>query len=110
MKSNGFTLIETLISVAILTILVTVGVPAFNDFLIQIRVDNEINSINRLLNIARISAISHSLPTTVCPLNENNQCHNQWQKTISVFIDKNNNNPSLHILWQLPWWVDLHRL
>ncbi|WP_206485864.1 GspH/FimT family pseudopilin [Thalassotalea sp. G2M2-11] len=91
MKSNGFTLIEILVSITILMILITVGIPSFDDFIVQMRVDNEISSINRLLNTARVSAISNSLPTTVCPLNDDNQCHNQWHKSISVFIDTNNN-------------------
>ncbi|MCW8832484.1 MAG: GspH/FimT family protein [Colwellia sp.] len=55
------------------------------------RVDNEISQLHRMLLITRNAAINSGLPTTLCPLNEQQQCNSQWQEELSVFIDLNDN-------------------
>ncbi|GHE79765.1 GspH/FimT family pseudopilin [Thalassotalea profundi] len=90
MKSNGFTLIETLIATAILIILTAVGIPSMIDLLIKMRVDNEINHINRLLILTRNTALNTSQTVTLCPL-KGNICENNWQLPLTVFTDANNN-------------------
>ena len=89
---KGFTLIELIVSISITSILAAIAVPNFSAFLSQMRVDNEISVLYRLLFTARNAAINNSLPVTICPLNDQNQCTTQWQNEISVFIDLNNNN------------------
>jgi len=89
---SGFTLIELMISISIVAILTAIAYPNLNAFLSQMRVDNEISVLHRLLFSARNAAINNALPTTVCPLNDQNKCSTQWQNEISVFIDLNNNN------------------
>jgi type IV fimbrial biogenesis protein FimT len=89
---KGFTLIELMVSVSVTSILAAIAVPNFSAFLSQMRVDNEISVLHRLLFTARNAAINNALPVTICPLNDDNQCTTQWQNEISVFIDLNNNN------------------
>jgi len=89
---SGFTLIELMVSIAITSILASIAMPNLNAYLTQLRVDNEISTLHRLLFTARNAAINTQLPVTVCPLNEQNQCTSQWQNDIVVFIDLNNNN------------------
>lgn len=88
---KGFTLIELMVSVSVTSVLATFAVPNFNEFIVQIRVDNEISKLQRLLLTARNHAISVQYPVTLCPLNEQNQCTSQWQDEIAVFIDSNDN-------------------
>jgi len=90
-KFKGFTLIELMVSVSVFSILITLVAPNFNLFLTQLRVDNELIQLQRLLATARNNAVNTGLPTTLCPLNENNECHTQWHKELSVFIDINDN-------------------
>ena len=89
---KGFTLIELMVSISVISILAAIAVPNFNAFLSQMRVDKEISALHRLLFTARNSAINSALPVTVCPLNVQSQCTTQWQNEISVFIDFNNND------------------
>jgi len=88
---TGFTLIELIVSVSITSILAAIAIPNFSDFIVQMRVDNEISRLQRLLLTARNHAISVQYPVTLCPLNEQNQCTTQWQDEIGVFIDSNDN-------------------
>ncbi|GAA5131190.1 GspH/FimT family pseudopilin [Thalassotalea piscium] len=90
MNSKGFTLIETLVVVALLMTLTAVGIPSLSDFIIKMRVDNEIDRINRLLLVTRNIALNTNQAVTFCPL-QSNICVNQWHQELSVFTDANNN-------------------
>jgi len=97
-KAAGFTLIETLITVAILIALMGIAIPSFADFTIRMRVDNEISLLQRQLFITRNTAINENSFVTLCPLNNKNECHNQWKDMLSVFTDLNNNKIYEHDL------------
>ena len=63
-----------------------------NNFLVTMRVDNEMTEMQRLLLTARNSAINTGLNTTVCPLNNKSKCTNRWEKDISVFTNTTDTN------------------
>lgn len=88
---KGVTLIELMVSVSVTSILAAIALPNFNDFIVQMRVDNEISHLYRMLLITRNSAINSGQRAIVCPLNHDSQCTGQWQNELSVFIDVNNN-------------------
>lgn len=91
-KANrGFTLLELMVSLTIVSILAGIAIPNFNDFIVQMRVDNEIYHLHRMLLIARNAAINNGQKTILCPLDNGSQCTSQWQNELSVFTDFNNN-------------------
>jgi type IV fimbrial biogenesis protein FimT len=90
-KIMGFTLIETLITLAILIFLTAIAVPTFADLRIRIRVDNEVTALHRLLLLTRNHAVNQERFVTVCPLTPSGQCSNEWHKTLTVFYDDNKN-------------------
>ena len=91
LKNKGFTLVETLVAIAILISLTSIALPSFVDLIIKIRVNNEISSLNRLIFVARNTAININQTVTLCPLDNENTCKNSWHNMLSVFIDSNNN-------------------
>lgn len=88
-QRNGFTLIELMVAIAIVAILSTVALPSMSTFLVQMRVDNEISELQRLLLTARNTAINTGKNTTVCPLS-GSACTNNWGNEISVFTNSDN--------------------
>jgi type IV fimbrial biogenesis protein FimT len=90
-RYNGFTLIEVLVALAILVSLTAIGVPSLAKYTVKLKVDNEISHLYRLLLSARNSAINSGKPTTVCPLDDENNCSGDWAKSIYVFTDENDN-------------------
>ena len=88
---QGMTLIELIISIGITSLLTTIAIPSFNDFIIQLRVDNEISRLGRLLLTARNQAISSGNNVIICPLSDNGTCSVNWFEQLSVFIDNNGN-------------------
>jgi len=89
--SLGMTLIELIVSIGITSILTTIALPSFNGFIVQLRVDNEISRLSRLLLTARNHAINSGDNVIICPLEENGTCSVNWHEQLSVFIDTNNN-------------------
>jgi type IV fimbrial biogenesis protein FimT/type IV fimbrial biogenesis protein FimU len=86
-SDKGFTIIELMVTIAIAGIIAAIAMPNLNDFLVRMRVDNEVNEMHRLLLTARNSAINTGFNTTVCPLDSTNTCTNNWGNTISVFTN-----------------------
>lgn len=88
---KGFTLLELMVSVSVTSILLTIAIPNFSDFIVKMRVDNEISQLHRLLLITRNAAINHGQKAIICPLNKARECTGQWQNELSVFVDINDN-------------------
>lgn len=88
---KGFTLIELMVSVSVTSILALIAVPNFSDFIVKMRVDNEISKLHRMLNITRNAAINSGQKAIICPLDVSLGCTDQWQNKLSVFIDTNDN-------------------
>lgn len=89
---NGFTIVELIIGIAVLGIITAIAMPSLNQFIVNMRIDNEISQIHRLVLSARNSAISMERNVTLCPLNGTNTCTNTWGGELSVFIDLDNDN------------------
>jgi len=92
LKKNGFTIVELMISIAILGIITAIAMPSLSTFIVSMRVDNEISQLHRLILTARNTAISMEQNVTLCPLSSSNACTTNWNEQLSVFIDLNNNN------------------
>ena len=88
-KNQGFTLIELIVAIAIVAILSGIALPSLNDFMVKMRVDNEISEMQRLLLTARNMAINTGKNTTICPLS-GTSCTTDWHKEISVFTNDSN--------------------
>jgi len=88
---SGFTLVELMITVSITSILIGIAVPNYSSFICKLRVNNEISELNRLLLIARNTAINNRQTVTLCHLDESGKCDTNWHQQLSVFIDTNAN-------------------
>lgn len=84
---HGFTLIELLVTIAIAGFLLAIAIPSLNNFIVKMRVDNQISELNRLVLTTRNTAINTEQNVTLCPLGENNSCTNNWGNELSIFID-----------------------
>jgi type IV fimbrial biogenesis protein FimT len=89
---NGFTLIELIVAIAVVGILSAIALPSMSNFLVKMRVDNQISEIQRLLLTARNIAINTGKNTTICPLSGGECIANSWQGEISIFTNGANDN------------------
>jgi len=85
-KAIGFTLIEVLVTIAIAGIVLAIAVPSLSSFTMQMRVDNEVTELQRLLLTTRNAAINSGQNATLCPLLADDTCQNTtvWTGRIGV--------------------------
>lgn len=85
-RLSGFTLLELMVVIAIVSIIAGIAVPSLSNMMESSRATSKISDISRLLVFARSQASSSRLPVTVCPLS-NGACTANWAGQLSVFED-----------------------
>ncbi|MHB8482950.1 MAG: GspH/FimT family pseudopilin [Nitrospiria bacterium] len=93
-KSSGFTLIEIVVALSIITILATMAVPSLLVFIRSNRVAGQSSDFLTALALARNEAITRGAWVGVAPTNPagNANTNNEFGKGWNVFIDVNANN------------------
>lgn len=92
-KSLGYTLIELMSMLAVVSILVSVGLPMMNVFFDSNRMISNTNDLVAGLNIARSEAIKQQIRVTLCQSANTATCSGtgQWEDGWIVFQDPNGN-------------------
>ncbi|MDH5370429.1 MAG: GspH/FimT family pseudopilin [Gammaproteobacteria bacterium] len=92
-KNHGFTLIELIITLAVVSIVLMTGIPALNQMTDSNRLVTQINSIAGSLALARSEAIKTGSVVTVCASSDAATCNvDTWESGWIVFTDKNKDN------------------
>ncbi len=88
-KSLGYTLIELMSMLAVVSVLVTVGLPLLSVFFESNRMISNTNELVAGLNIARSEAIKQQTRVTMCQSDDLASCTNtdKWEDGFLVFID-----------------------
>ncbi|MDO6566198.1 GspH/FimT family pseudopilin [Alteromonas sp. 1_MG-2023] len=90
-NQNGLTLLEMLITVAILAILIGIVAPSINSILVKNRVTGDINTLSAIAQQARFTAVDEQFNVLLCPTTDYGSCVNDWANAKMVFIDENGN-------------------
>ncbi len=92
MNVKGFTLIESLMVLAMITIIFGLALPSFHAFFARHQSRIVVNEIAGNFNFARLSAVTTGSTVTVCPRSNNDkECGKDWTKGTMSFTDKNTN-------------------
>lgn len=86
-NDNGFSLIELMVVLAIATILLGIGVPAFAAMLRNQRVTTAVNDLFAAIHLARSEAVQRGQRVDLMPSDGNN-----WANGWIIFIDENGNH------------------
>ena len=91
--SDGFTLIELMVVLAVVAVLQTLAAPAFSGAVTSIRLTTAVNSLLSSLLLARSEAIKRNSRVVVCRSTSGNACASSsgWEQGWIVFHDANNN-------------------
>lgn len=92
-NQKGFTLIELIITLAIMGILSAYGLPNFYELKLNKQLQSERNRLTGSLQLARSYSVMHQSFVIVCPSLSGNGCDNQsnWHEGWIIFTDKNKN-------------------
>lgn len=92
MKSiQGLTLIELMVTLAVVAILLVVGVPSYRSFVQENRAASQTNAVVRALTYARSEAIKRAEVVTICQSNNQSSCGGGWADGWIIFSDVNQN-------------------
>lgn len=91
-KSNGFTLIEMMIVIAIIALIAGYGVPQFNSMMQNGRLSTQVNELQGLMQLARSEAVTNRVVTRICGSTDKATCNtNNWEGGAILFRDRDNN-------------------
>lgn len=72
--SRGFTLFELMVTVAVMGIILSFGIPGFMSFIQNNRATTDTNDLITALNLARSEATRRAAPITVCSSTDGASC------------------------------------
>jgi type IV fimbrial biogenesis protein FimT len=93
-KENGFTLIELMITLVVVSILLAAAVPYLGDFTRNNRLVSQTNHFVTAVQLARSEAVKRGVNTVICPSSNQTSCSGNaadWQNGWLVFSDYNLN-------------------
>lgn len=88
---NGFSLLETLATLALALTLTATAVPALSSWLHKQRVQSLQKELFHISSKARYLAVTRKTRITLCPLTEQGWCSPDWAGNLSSFTDSNGN-------------------
>ena len=83
-SNSGFSLLELVATLLIVSVLMSLALPAMSQLLASNARDNFLYKLRTTLNYARIYAINSDRYVTMCPF-DGRKCVSQWRKEIIVF-------------------------
>ena len=87
MRAHGFTLVELMITVAILAVIVGIGLPSFTGIVAQNRVTASINDFHAGLRLARSEAVKRNANVVFCASSNQTACTGGWGSGWLVYQD-----------------------
>ncbi|MEW6132415.1 MAG: GspH/FimT family pseudopilin [Pseudomonadota bacterium] len=87
MAGSGFTLVELMVTLAVLTIILAIAVPGVGGFVSNQRVRSQADSMLASLALARNESITQNLRVTLCPSGNGTSCTGTWSQGWIVFRD-----------------------
>ncbi|MEY6434096.1 GspH/FimT family pseudopilin [Thioalkalicoccus limnaeus] len=91
-RVRGFTLLELMITVALVAILTTLGVPSFREAMQNNRAATQTNDLLAALSLARSEAVRRGAIVSVCPSTDQATCADatDWSTGWILFVDGTN--------------------
>lgn len=93
-QAQGFTLIELMVTIAVLAIMLTIAVPAMQNFTIRNRLVAFNNDLMTSVNLARSEASKRAANVAVCKSSTMTSCGGNWSDGWIVFVNTDNDAPA----------------
>lgn len=89
-KTKGFTLIEVMVTVSVMSTLLAVGLPAFAALIETQRTSAALASLVSQMSHARLAAVKHRRPTILCPSTSGTHCDagTDWSGGWMMFVER----------------------
>lgn len=91
---KGVTLIELMITIAVLAITLTLAIPAMQDFTIRNRLASINNDLMTVLIYAKSEAVKRGVTVSLCSSSTGTSCGGTWSDGWIVFVNLDGDNPA----------------
>ncbi len=89
MRQAGYTLLELMVTIAVLSIVIAVVVPGARDLVNHTRLSSEINELSSMSRLARFKAMDEQSNVIVCPTKDFSSCSTNWTYGKMACVDIN---------------------
>ncbi|MGV8942084.1 MAG: GspH/FimT family pseudopilin [Lysobacter sp.] len=88
-EARGFTLVELVVTLAVMTVLLGIGVPSFQRLQQGTRTATTFHLLTTSLALARMAAVKNHTPVSVCPSSDGRYCRGDtvWEDGWIVYSD-----------------------
>lgn len=86
-RSRGFTLVELMVTVAVVAILATIAAPSMTSMLRNSRVKSQMEDVTASLQLARSEAMRRNVRVTACPSSDGLTCGASTTRWIAFWTD-----------------------
>ncbi|WP_407305727.1 GspH/FimT family pseudopilin [Acinetobacter sp.] len=91
-QKKGFTLVELIVTLAILAIMMTMALPYFHDIMAKQEIKNITHKLISSIQLAKSHAAIHHTNVVICPSQNKINCQaSYWNSGFIVFLDTNKN-------------------
>jgi type IV fimbrial biogenesis protein FimT len=88
-NANGYTLLELMITIAVLAILLLIAIPAWRGMMAQSRTTVLVSQLREAIYFARSEAMKRGVTVTLCKSADQKSCSGLWSDGQIVFLDWN---------------------
>jgi len=86
-NAPGFSLLELLITISLMTILIAVGMVSHTGFPLRVKAEILNAQLLRAISMARSEAVLHGRPVSLCKSRDHLHCQGNWQDGQILFLD-----------------------